>query len=170
MSDAGENVCAPEVFDGIFLKLAPLLRNFLIYKFRFAAHAEDLVQEAFAVLWENCAKVSPPLAKAYLYKVAQNASLKRLQKEKMQGNASGISLEIVDREDPAFRMEHAELALQLQSAIAMLPDGQREVFLMNRMDNLTYVEIAQTLGVSVKSVEKRMHKALLKLREICRGI
>jgi RNA polymerase sigma-70 factor (ECF subfamily) len=170
MSDAGEDVCAPEVFNGIFLKLAPLLRNFLIYKFRFAAHAEDLVQEAFTVLWENCARVSPPLAKAYLYKVALNASLKRIQKEKLQSNATGINLEIVDHEDPVFKIEHQELAVKLQSAIAALPEGQREVFLMNRMDKLTYLEIADTLGVSVKSVEKRMHKALLKLREICKGI
>ena len=55
-------------------------------------------------------------------------------------------------------------------AIASLPEGQREVFLLNRMDQMTYKEIAEFLGVSQKAVEKRMHKALVKLRKTIKNI
>ena len=67
-------------------------------------------------------------------------------------------------------MEYDELSKQLKSAIGQLPDGQRETFLLNRIDKMTYAEIAELQGVSVKAVEKRMHKALVKLREICQRI
>ena len=67
-------------------------------------------------------------------------------------------------QDPSFLLEEKELKLQLEEAISGLPDGQKEVFLLNRMDKKTYAEIADLLGISVKAVEKRMHKALVKLR------
>ncbi|MFQ5448380.1 MAG: sigma factor-like helix-turn-helix DNA-binding protein, partial [Saprospiraceae bacterium] len=47
---------------------------------------------------------------------------------------------------------------------------QRVVFLMNRMDKMTYAEIADHLGLSVKAIEKRMHSALVELRQILKGI
>ena len=59
----------------------------------------------------------------------------------------------------------AHLALRAnQSAISDLPEGQREVFLLNRIDKKTYKEIAEMLDISVKAVEKRMNLALQDLR------
>ena len=66
-------------------------------------------------------------------------------------------------------MEYAEFKNELETAINDLPEGQKEVFLMNRIDKLTYKEIAERLGVSQKAVEKRMHKALLKLKNLLDG-
>ena len=63
-------------------------------------------------------------------------------------------------------MEEEEFRLRLEKAIAELPEKNRVVFLMNRIDKLTYKEIADQLNLSVKAVEKRMHKALLKLRSL----
>ena len=61
-------------------------------------------------------------------------------------------------------MEEKEFMDKLQNAISDLTDGQREVFLLNRIDKKTYKEIAEMLEISVKAVEKRMHGALVKLR------
>ncbi|MEM7514507.1 MAG: sigma-70 family RNA polymerase sigma factor, partial [Bacteroidota bacterium] len=55
---------------------------------------------------------------------------------------------------------------RLEGAIAALPEKNRVVFLMNRIEKLTYQEIADSLGLSVKAIEKRMHKALIELRKI----
>ena len=52
----------------------------------------------------------------------------------------------------------------MERAIAELPETQREVFLMNRIDKMTYGEIAEALGLSVKAIEKRIGKALRELR------
>ncbi len=67
-------------------------------------------------------------------------------------------------ETPEFKMEEEEFKVRLEAAIADLPETQREVFLMNRIDKMTYNEIAEALGVSVKAIEKRMGKALKTLR------
>ena len=68
-------------------------------------------------------------------------------------------------ESPEFLMEEKEFMDKLQNAIADLKEGQREVFLLNRIDKKTYKEIAEMLSISVKAVEKRMQLALKQLRE-----
>jgi RNA polymerase sigma-70 factor (ECF subfamily) len=73
-------------------------------------------------------------------------------------------------EDPAFLLEEQEFKTRLEKAINDLPEGQREVFLMNRLDKMKYREIAEALNISVKAVEKRMHKALLALRKISKKV
>ena len=71
----------------------------------------------------------------------------------------------ISNETPEFVLRQKEFQEKLQRTIAKLPDGQREVFLLNRIDKKTYVEIAEIIGLSVKAVEKRMHKALILLRK-----
>ena len=68
-------------------------------------------------------------------------------------------------ESPEYLILEKEFMEKLSDAIAQLPDKQREVFLLNRVEKKTYKEIAEMSGVSVKAVEKSMHKALVKLRE-----
>ena len=68
-------------------------------------------------------------------------------------------------EDPEFLILESEFMEKLNAAISALPDKQREVFLMNRIEKLKYREIAEIQGVTQKAIEKLMHKALLKLRE-----
>ena len=66
---------------------------------------------------------------------------------------------------PEFVLEEKEFKTKLQNAIADLTDGQREVFLLNRIDGMKYREIAEMLDISVKAVEKRMSGALKILKE-----
>lgn len=170
-SAESENVCQEMVYERLFRNISPMLRNFLLYKFRDQEAAEDAVQEAFITLWKNCKSVTEALAKAYLFKVGQNQMLKKLEKEKV--HARYIGLQSTTHEEsagPDFDLEYQELNTKLQIAIEQLPDGQREVFLLNRIDGKTYAEMAELLNVSVKAIEKRMHKALMKLREICENI
>lgn len=165
------DVCQEAVYERLFRNLSPVLRNFLLYKFRDQEAAEDAVQEAFVTLWKNCKRVTEELAKAYLFKVGQNQMLKKVEKEKVHARYIGLqSGSTEEASGPDFDLEYQELSVKLQSAIEQLPDGQREVFLMNRIDGKTYAEIAELLEVSVKAIEKRMHKALLKLREVCEKI
>lgn len=167
---AVNDVCKESVYEKIFVELSTSLRNFLLYKFRNQKQAEDIVQESFFILWKNCKNVTPELAKAYLYKVAQNQFLKLIEKEKVRSHHSKVQPEPIVQENPQYKMEYDELSAQLKNAIEQLPDGQRETFLLNRIDKMTYGEIAELQGVSQKAVEKRMHKALVKLREICKRI
>lgn len=129
-----------------------------------------MVQEAFYIMWQNCKKVTPALAKAYLFRVAQNQFLKLLDKDKVRQKHLNLQTTQQNEESPEYQMEYNEFEGIIQDAIERLPDGQREVFLLNRIEKKTYAEIAEMLEVSVKAVEKRMHKALVKLRKICKEI
>ena len=165
-----QNTCAESIYEGLFRNIAPGLRNFLIYKFKDVERAEDMVQEAFLTLWKNCRKVLPDMAKAYLYKVAQNQMLKLIDKDKVKQKHIPFIQKTSNAEDPQYQMEFSEFDKKIQKAINSLSEGQREVFLLNRIEKKTYNEIAEMLGISVKAVEKRMHKALVKIREVYKNI
>ena len=130
------------------------------------AQAEDLVQDAFSKLWENCAKVSQEKARAYLYRVANNLFLNQVDHQKVVLKFEQRSHRDRNSESPQYLLEVEEFQQRLTAAIATLSENQRVVFLMNRIDKKTYKEIAEELEISQKTVESRMHKALQTLRKI----
>ena len=67
--------------------------------------------------------------------------------------------------DNEHNLEYQELKENYEATLSMLPLNQREVFLMSRMEELTYKEIAERLEISVKAVEKRMSLTLKELRK-----
>ncbi|MEL6273777.1 MAG: sigma-70 family RNA polymerase sigma factor [Bacteroidota bacterium] len=165
MKPAPKNVCEESTFRGLFKDLGLGLRNFLYYKTGDAQQAEDLAQEAFLKLWKACARVAPAKAKSFLFTVANNLFLDQVKHQKVvlhfQKQAKVTSSTI---ESPEYLYEKDEFQQRLEKAIANLPEKNRIVFLMNRIDKLTYQEIADRLGISKKAVEKRMSKALVELR------
>ncbi|MEM9835907.1 MAG: sigma-70 family RNA polymerase sigma factor [Bacteroidota bacterium] len=162
-----KGVCDSGVFDQLFLKLAPLLRNFLYYRTGSEAAADDLVQEAFLRLWNNCAKVLPEAAKAFVFRVANNLFLNQKQHEKVVLKFQQYQVrQKLTAASPEAILEEQEFKHRLEAAIAALPTGAREVFLLNRMEKMKYREIAELLGISQKAVEKRMHRALVELRKL----
>jgi RNA polymerase sigma-70 factor (ECF subfamily) len=167
-----EKLCSESVFRSVFDAHFKVLRNFLVYQFRGdIENAEDVAQNAFVKLWENCAILKPEQAKSFLYTTAIRLSLNKIKHHKV---VSHFELQFqpksAHKESPEFLMEEAELKVQLEKAISNLPDKQRTVFLMNRFDNQSYSQIAATLDLSVKAVEKRMHQALLTLRKVVKNV
>lgn len=161
-----QNVCEEKTFKGLFNSLAEPLRNFLIFRGSGREEANDLVQETFVKLWENCSKVLPEKAKSYLYTLALNAFKNEMAHMKVrlkytEANKSSNA----NIETPEFKMEEQEFKERLENAINSLVPTQREVFLMHRVEKKKYGEIAEILGVSVKAVEKRIGKALKHIRK-----
>ncbi|WP_440121750.1 RNA polymerase sigma factor [Tenacibaculum sp. Ill] len=161
-----KSVCEQNNFKEIFNQHSQTLRNYIYYKCGDTQQAEDIVQEAYIKLWNNCSKVFFEKAKSYLYTVANNHFLNDVAHKKVvlehqkQSVSSGKT-----NETPQFLLEEEEFHTKLKKAIADLPEKQREVFLLSRIDKKKYSEIADIVGVSVKAVEKRMSKALLTLKE-----
>jgi len=168
----GGGVCEESVFDRLFLELSPLLRNFLYYRTGDLTAAEDLVQEAFLRLWRNCSKVLPAKAKAFVFKAAENLFFNQREHQKvvLKFEAYETSRRVNTVPSPQEELEEQEFKVRLERALAALPVGSREVFLLNRIEGLKYREIADLLGISQKAVEKRMHRALVELRKIHRNI
>lgn len=164
-------LCSEPIFKSVFEANFKLLRNFLIYKFRDIERAEDVAQNAFVKLWENCGTLKPEQAKSFLYTTAIRISLNNIKHDKVVSNFEIKSRpKATHQESPEFLLEETELKIRLEKAINELPEKQRTVFLMNRFDNQSYTEIASVLDLSVKAVEKRMHQALLSLRKVVKNV
>jgi len=166
------NTCHPDTFQALFMQLAGALRRFLYYKSGNWDSAEDYVQEAFLRMWKNCREVPPEKAKSYLYTVANNLFLDEMRHNQVKFKFQDRQAAAPASHAPApdFELETQEFQQKLEKALADLPEGQRIVFLMNRIEKLTYAEIADQLGLSVKAVEKRMHSALIELRKLVQNI
>jgi RNA polymerase sigma-70 factor (ECF subfamily) len=131
------------------------------------AAAEDIVQDVFAALWQRHADFDYTDPLPYLFRAVRNRAISdRRQALRRGGWLAGLAREWADREvlssDPS---EASELAHAIDDALAALPQRRRLIFAMNRDQHLTYAEIAATLGISIKTVETQMGRALKSLRE-----
>lgn len=153
-------------FKILFEKYYKQIKNFLFYKSGNTALSEDLAQNSFLTLWENRKSVKPETASSYLYKIAENLFLNEFKHQKVIKN---FELEFLSNnilsESPEFILEEKEFEIKLNQIISSIPEKSRTVFLMNRIDKLTYSEIAERTGISEKAVEKRMQNALQILKE-----
>lgn len=130
--------------------------------------AEELVQDVFFKLWtkrENLAEIDA--LKTYLYRAARNTALNHLRRLKLEQAheereaAKGEPTTVESTDDSATA---SELTEAVHAAINRLPTRCREIFLMSREGGLTYGEIAAELGISIKTVETQMGRALKALR------
>jgi RNA polymerase sigma-70 factor (family 1) len=159
------NVCESKVFEAIYNTYAKDIRRFLFYKTQDVDKAEDILQEVFIKLWENCSKVDYHKVKSYVYSIATNMFLNEKKHEKVVLNFNNNNGKFDTNESPEYILLEKEFMEKLENTISALPEKQREVFLLNRIEKKKYKEIALHLDISVKAVEKRMHQALLVMRK-----
>jgi len=159
------SVCDEKVYEQLYREHAEKICYYLYYKYGDMEKAQDIVQDSFAKLWTNCSKIIFGAAKSFLYKIANNSSINEYKHQKTVLKYKSTEQKNYTNESPEFQMEEKEFMHKLNVAIADLKEGQREVFLLNRIEKKTYREIAEMLGISVKAVEKRMHLALTILRK-----
>ena len=89
-----------------------------------------------------------------------------INQKKFIDNTEGNAVEILgDKAIDNDHLEAAELESKIWETINLLPEKCREVFILNRFEGKKYAEIADKLGISVKTVEAQMSKALKSLRE-----
>lgn len=160
-----KSICEEHNFQILYGKHIKEVRNFLYYKCGDYDLSEDLAQESYIKMWENCATVIFESAKGFLFTVANRLFLNKVRREKIELKFIKEKSSDHNSEHPEFLLEEAEFKSKLEAAISALPEKQREVFLMNRIDNMPYKEIATTLNISVKAVEKRMGICLQTLKK-----
>lgn len=159
-----------EAFQKLFEEYYDSIKNYLFYKCGNIEQAEDLTQEAFVIIWDRRHSLKPEKAKSFLYTIATNLFLNQVKHQKVVQKYQRQPFSSTSYETPQFLMEESEFQQQLEAAILRLPEKARIVFLMNRIDKLTYREIAERLNLSEKTIEKRMTKALKELRKVTEKI
>ncbi len=128
--------------------------------------AKELVHEAFLKLWENRDVIDRNRnIKSYLYTVVANLSMNYIRDNKKFISTEQIYEWDVKPENFRNYAEQNELSEAIISAIDRLPKKMRQIFIMSRFDGLTHKQIAEKLGISPKTVENQIGKALKKLRK-----
>ncbi len=155
------------IFKSHYTEWAQSLFRFIYFKSKDKQLSQDIVQDAFVKYWNKIDTISKGKEKSYLFTSAKNLLLNTIEHKKvvLKHRESNPNQKIIPT--PHFDLEVSEFRIKLEQAIADLPDKQREVFLLHRIEGYKYKEISQILGLSQKAVEKRMSLALKELRKIC---
>ena len=144
----------------------PLFR-FIYFKSKDKQLAQDIVQDTFVKYWDKMDSVAEGKEKSYIYTTAKNLLLNTYEHNKVVQNYEKANPTQDKVSSPLYDLEVSEFKQKLEKAIDELPENQREVFVMHRIDGYKYKEIATLLDISQKAVEKRMSQALKSLRKIC---
>lgn len=157
-----------QVFEQVFKSHYAGLCNFANTFLGDMDEAEEIVQQVFYSLWAKRGSIDVnSTLKSYLFKAVHNSSLNKIKQGKVRqlyaddykGHAT------VESHSASQLMQGKELEGLIHQAIDELPEQCGMVFKMSRFGNMKYAEIADELGISVKTVENHMGKALKLMRD-----
>ncbi|WP_143307027.1 RNA polymerase sigma-70 factor [Chitinophaga vietnamensis] len=131
--------------------------------------AEEMVQNVFCKLWEKSGDIKiKESVSGYLYRSVYHESINYLRHQKVKATHQAHTKYQMSNEhatgNTSGKVMLRELEERLELALRELPEKCRTVFQMSRFEELKYQEIANRLGISVKTVENQMGKALRILR------
>ena len=155
-------------FDALFTAWYGKLQAYAFSVLQNEARAEEVVQTVFCRIWEKRRQweVTTSL-KAYLYGSVYHRCIDGLRRDK---HAQKYQRHVLQHSHaqaaPASgKAELKELEVKLQYALSQLPDQCRAIFQLSRFGGFKYREIAEQLGLSIKTVEAQISKALKHLRD-----
>jgi RNA polymerase sigma-70 factor (ECF subfamily) len=149
-----------KAFRSVFTAHNARIKNYIYYRTGQLPLAEDLTQEVFLNAWEKWSGLQEETLIPYLYAIARNLIINNARRSTIELRFQQKETPLHDSESPEYVMEMQEFDRLVQKAISLLPEKQRSSFLMNRIDRLTFREIAEIERISVKAVEKRVKNAL----------
>jgi RNA polymerase sigma-70 factor (ECF subfamily) len=154
-------------FDSIYLGNFPALHRYAYTILNDKELAEEMVHQVFFKILERKEPLDVRTSlKAYLFRSVNNECLNYIKHQKVkQTYQSYATNEMENRpETPSSKLTYKELEYQLKRAINNLPEQCRTIFQLSRFEELKYAQIAEQLGISIKTVEVQMSKALKRLR------
>lgn len=163
-----QNWASKSGFEVLFRKFYERLCS---YAFTFVADkdaCEDIVQEVFVKLWDNRNETDIETSvKSYLYQAVKHACLNSIKHIDVSYNYKKYNQNEIEYDQllDEDTITAKELEERIRLNIENLPPERKKIFILSRYENLKYKEIADQLGISIKTVENQMGKALATLRK-----
>lgn len=134
------------------------------------ADAQDLTQEVFLRVFRSLDSYQPGTFGGWLHRITTNLFLDQVRRKQRQrtwalGAYDGDAPRAGVNDEPERGFEMANLDVDIQAALAALPPEYRVAVVLRDLEDLTYEEIAEVLGVSLGTVRSRIHRGRSRLRE-----
>ena len=140
------------------------LRRYLIYRSGDQDLSKDIAQNVFMKVWTKKIEIASGNIKSLLFKMATDEFISHIRKKKVEKEyTESIDLKLI--REPDNNDDLLEKKVLFQKALNQLPEKQKTALLMNKMQGLTYKEIAEILNLSQKAIEKRIGLALKALKQ-----
>ncbi len=160
-----------EAYEVLFKAEYENVKFFIQHYLHDTAEAEDLAQETFAALWTNRDRIDPTRnIRSFLFTIARNralnhpAMLRTRMTDPLEKSAVNLSIESLSSDHMISRIDALDMKRIIDLVYEKMPELTRKIFVMNRDENMTYEEIAESTGLTVKKVEYNMVKALKQFR------
>ncbi len=152
-------------FSALFGHFAPRLKSYLMKSGASAAKAEDCVQDVMATVWHKAAQFDPSRAavSTWIYTIARNRMIDILRRER-RPEPEAMPWDHESEPDQADVYAAAEESRQLSTALAELPEKQRNLIQRAFYADLSHSEIAQETGLPLGTIKSRIRLALDRLR------
>lgn len=155
-------------FEYLFKTYFPSLKHFARKYVPDNDTAKEIAHDVFLNLWEKRNSLdSSSSLKSYLFTSVYNRCMNYIRDQRKFNKDDQVfnRVEQEKQEIPYDHLETMELESRIIEALNNLPARCREIFMLSRFEGISYAEIAERLGLSVKTVETQMSKALKILRE-----
>ncbi|MCF8362343.1 MAG: sigma-70 family RNA polymerase sigma factor [Prolixibacteraceae bacterium] len=153
-----------EEFKKIFDTYFDDVRRYILYRSGNEDLSTDIAQDTFMRIWEKKTDIDNKRIKGLLFKIASDLFISQYRRHKVAFNFFNTFEPDRRSITPEDEYSYQELKKAYEKALKSMPENQRTVFLMSRIEEMKYKEIAETLGLSVKAIEKRMKLALQHLK------
>ncbi|MHC1780079.1 MAG: RNA polymerase sigma-70 factor [Bacteroidales bacterium] len=128
---------------------------------------EDIVHESFLTLWDGRDKINPEQSiKAFLFTIARNRAINLLRKrsfkltDSLEKSEISFRIKALNDEYLSSRIDLMDMKRVIEKTYEMLPEKIKESFVLSREGEMSYREISDKLGISVKTVEHNISAAL----------
>ena len=140
------------------------LRRYLIFRSGDQDLSVDIAQNVFMKVWTKKIEIASGNIKSLLFKMATDEFISQIRKKKVEKEyIESVNLRLI--REPDNNDDLLEKKVLFQKALNQLPEKQKTALLMNKMQGLTYKEIAEVLNLSQKAIEKRIGLALKALKQ-----
>jgi len=165
----------PTAFESILATHERLIYSICLRMCGNREDAMDIAQETAVRVWRNIGRYTGDAAlSTWIYRIATNACLDHLRKQRDalsidELGEDGFSPATGEHENPEGVLQGRETMRTVQHALMLLPEEQRAAVILRDIRNLTYEEVAQTLGINLNTAKSRISRGRRALREMLRS-
>ncbi|TVR40564.1 MAG: RNA polymerase sigma-70 factor [Bacteroidia bacterium] len=156
-----------QIFAEIFESFYEPLCRYAVQRVYSEEIAEEIVQDIFVKLWIKRKELNVQTSlRAYLYRTALNRIINHKKHKDVQAahHRHAMATATITAE-PSSDVTEKELMMLAAKAVAAMPEKRRRVYELSRKEGLKYAEIADAMGISVKTVEAHLSAALEHMRK-----